>query len=116
MKQFGGPLVLGALLAFPAASLSMSLTTWAYVVGICGLFALILAGLVVQIRAGLRARSVLATTLAYWSAASLVMAVLGQAYDLVPLLVSAGVSALAVITVTTAARALGLPLGAPRSP
>ncbi len=56
MRLVGVPLLLGALLAFPA-SLATSLTTWVYVVGICGLFALILVGLMVQIRAGVCARA-----------------------------------------------------------
>lgn len=134
MKQFRGPLLLGTVLAIP-----LSLPIWMpvlavwtlLIVWLSGFFALILIGLVVQIRAGvlgLRARSpalaVVGTTVAYWLVPSIVLAVGGFGDDLVPLLVSAAISGVVVIVVTTAAnafqtrraRAPELPSGALRSP
>jgi uncharacterized integral membrane protein len=123
--RFRGPLALGALLAVPASLSGRS--DLAYVIVISGFFALVLVGLFAQIRAGILglrsgapARAVAGTTVAYWGAAAVVLALAPSTLmpdsDLVPLLISAAVTGTLVIAVTSVVRALGSRSAARRAP
>jgi len=109
-------LVLGALLAVPFGLRPDADLPYAAWIG--GFFALILAGLAVQVVAGGRGTlAVLGATLAYWGAATVVLA-LGAPprSDIVALLIAAAISGTVVIAVASVANALGSRSAVPPSP